>query len=653
MKLHLWEDLEGAAIVSSSGLIRPGEAGSPEDVQVRVEWLLEKEATYSLEHLASQSKLNPKVDLLEFSGHNEVSGTPLLDLNGKYWRVSPQGIWEDVPPPVGIQVSHLSFARGERMILDSVQLSVGPGQLVGIMGPSGCGKSTLAKCLLGELKATEGEVVYVDEAGYSLPDPVIGYVPQENLLYPYLSVLESMQYLQKFRGTQDAETLHGDAREILHQLKLDGVIDTPVSQLSGGEAKRLNVAVELQQLPQVLILDEPTSGLDPRIQDELMDRLREIAHSGITVVCVTHDLSLVRKLDHLLILRSLWDQTDCSSVVYEGVADTLDPKALLESYAPACRWSVEAPQEEKSWPSRDRVPVLVPENRSRQIATVCGRSWRRFSRNRNHMGMALCLPVVFSALIVLSQLRPGNPGFASVLLFSTVALLWLSMNFGVREIVSEWDLYLRDKRSGLSPFAYILGKSVFVLQISLLQGVLFIASFAVFAQMDPLGLQMSPYLRSLAMLKAAWLPLLLLCGSGALAGLMISSLCRSEALAVTLVPLMLIPHLLFNRIGYHGPSTLENQAHLYGPAPEGFSLDALREVDPEMNGLEFGIHSVGSGLMISRPTLNLLVYGVKGKTPPVSEYMYLGWLCVLQGALTVGVFLWISEKRQTGAVTHG
>ncbi|MDF3127842.1 ATP-binding cassette domain-containing protein [Kiritimatiellaeota bacterium B1221] len=652
MKFHSWEALGGEAIVSRSGLIQAGMAVSPDLLQVRVECLLDKEATYILEHLLSESSINPKVDLLEFSGHNEVTGTPLLDLDGKYWRVNPQGIWEDVPPPVGIQVRDLSFSRGKRMILDSVQLSLGPGQLVGVMGPSGCGKSTFARCLLGDLEVSGGQINFLDESGARAADPVIGYVPQENLLYPYLTALESMTYLQKLRGSEDTETLHGDAREILQQLKLAGVIHTPVSQLSGGEAKRLNVAVELQQLPQILVLDEPTAGLDPRMQDELMDRLREIAHSGITVVCITHDLSLVRKLDHLLILRSLLDQADCSSVVFEGAPDKLEAQALLESYAADCRWSVESVPAEVL-PAREPVRRSMAANRSRQLFTVSGRSWRRFVRNRNHVGMALCLPTVFSAMIVLSQLRPGNPGFASVLLFSTVALLWLSMNFGVREIVSEWSLYLRDKRSGLSPCSYILGKAFFVLQVAGLQVVLFIASFGVLAQMQPFGLQMSPFLLSLEMLKASWLPLLLLSGSGALAGLMISALCRSEALAVTLVPLMLIPHLLFNRVGYHGSSTLENQAHLYGPAPEGFSLEALREVDPEMNGLEFWIHSVGSGGLISRPTLNLLVYGGKGKPAPVTEYVYVGWLCFLQASLTIGLFLWVSEKRQAGAVDHG
>ncbi|WFB34740.1 ATP-binding cassette domain-containing protein [Kiritimatiellota bacterium B12222] len=635
MKLHRWEALGDKVILSSLGVITDAPSEKHVDLRVQVEWLSDQASAFRVEKISGPEGVYPYINQIAFEGQNEIRGVPFLRIHDKHFRLSAQGVWEDVAGPLGLQVHGLGLQREEHMVLDEVHLTVKPGQLVGVMGPSGCGKSTFIRCLLGELIPDQGHLVYSNYHGQGIEDPELGYVPQDNQLYPYLTVEETLQYMNRLR--KDAQ--EADIQDLLEQVELTDLRQQLVSQLSGGEAKRLNVAVELLHLPQVLILDEPTSGLDPRIQDRLMDQLREIAHSGTTVLCVTHDLSLVRKLDHLLILRSLRNQIDCGSCVYQGEPSGLSPADLLESYGPDCRWTV-APSTADFQNLQDAFSGdkgFAPFRWS-QLGTVCGRSWKRLIRNPAHLGMSLALAPLLAFLILLSQLRPGNPGYASVLLFSTIALLWLAMNFGVRELVSERNLFQRDLRSGLSPGAYLWGKIGFVLQVASLQMILFLATFALLSTFSWGELQLAGQLLSKEMLYAASGTLLLLGWTGGLIGLMISAVCRSEALAVTLVPLLLIPHLLFNRIGYHGASTLEAQAHLYGPIPDGFSLSALREIDPEFNEVEFTIHSLGSAGLISRPALTILMYAGKGKSVELPEKIYIMGLFSLQMFLTVYLF---------------
>lgn len=154
-----------------------------------------------------------------------------------------------------------------RVLLDRVSLPVGERNLVAILGPSGAGKSTLLGALTGTRPATSGTVLYDNRdlyAHYAELRHRIGLVPQENVLHGQLSARRALRYAAglRFPGDTSAGERRGRAEEVLSELGLRAYAQTRASALSGGQQKRVNVALELLTRPSLLFLDEPTSGLD-------------------------------------------------------------------------------------------------------------------------------------------------------------------------------------------------------------------------------------------------------------------------------------------------------------------------------------------------------------------------------------------------------
>jgi len=156
-----------------------------------------------------------------------------------------------------------------KVILDDVSFPLGGRCLLGVIGPSGAGKSTLLGALTGMRPATDGSVLYDGRdlyADYAELRHRIGLVPQENILHTQLSARRALRYAAKLRFPQDTSPAERERRitEVLDELALTQHADTRTSSLSGGQQKRVNVALELLTKPSLLFLDEPTSGLEPR-----------------------------------------------------------------------------------------------------------------------------------------------------------------------------------------------------------------------------------------------------------------------------------------------------------------------------------------------------------------------------------------------------
>ncbi len=178
-------------------------------------------------------------------------------------------------------------------ILTNVSVSVYPGELVAIVGGSGAGKTTLLNALSGVGPPTAGRVLYDGDDYYQhfqAYRQVLGYVPQDDIVHPELSVYRTLYYAARLRLPTDTSRAEIEERigRVLEQLELAGRRDTEVRQLSGGQRKRVSIGVELLTEPEVFYLDEPTSGLDPGLDLRMMELLRGIADQGRTVVLTTH-----------------------------------------------------------------------------------------------------------------------------------------------------------------------------------------------------------------------------------------------------------------------------------------------------------------------------------------------------------------------------
>ena len=214
---------------------------------------------------------------------------------------------------VRLDVLHLSkqvpdrVTGQPRLLLDDISLAVNPRELVGLLGPSGAGKSTLMDAMNGFRPATSGQVRYNGAdllQNFNQLKSNIGYVPQEDIVHRQLTVRKCLFYAAKIRLAEDVSTeeIHQRITEMLETLKIADRADSPVSQLSGGQRKRVSIGIELLSKPGVLFLDEPTSGLDPRTETVMMMLFRQLANQGSTIIVTTHLLASFGLLDKVVVL---------------------------------------------------------------------------------------------------------------------------------------------------------------------------------------------------------------------------------------------------------------------------------------------------------------------------------------------------------------
>ena len=209
--------------------------------------------------------------------------------------------------------------------LRDVDLSIAPGELIGIVGPSGCGKTTLLRALLGETELYSGTARVAEHTR-------VGYVPQvETVDWNFPITVEQVALLGSWRTrrwlpwTSRAE--RSRARVVLSQLGIDDLADRPIRALSGGQQQRAFLARALVRSPDLLLLDEPTSGVDIKTRHEILHQLAGLNDAGVTVVLTTHDLNGVAS--HLPRLIALGEQT----VLGDGPpSEVLQPELLERAY---------------------------------------------------------------------------------------------------------------------------------------------------------------------------------------------------------------------------------------------------------------------------------------------------------------------------------
>ena len=190
---------------------------------------------------------------------------------------------------------------GRYTALDGVTLDVAQGETLVVIGPSGSGKSTLIRCI-NRLESHDAGTIAVD--GMSVGDTrdltriraETGMVFQSFNLFPHLSVLRNVALAPvRVRGLRWTEA-EARARKLLERVGLAAHIDKYPTQLSGGQQQRVGIARALAMEPKVLLFDEPTSALDPEMVGEVLDVMRSLARTGVTMVVVTHEMGFARQV---------------------------------------------------------------------------------------------------------------------------------------------------------------------------------------------------------------------------------------------------------------------------------------------------------------------------------------------------------------------
>lgn len=208
-----------------------------------------------------------------------------------------------------IKVENLSKKFGHNEVLKDISAEVKKGEVVSIIGPSGSGKSTFLRCINLLEKPTAGKIFV---AGQELTDPKInvtkarekvGMVFQHFHLFPHLTVLENLTYAPMKVKKETKTVAQEKARELLLKVGLAEKADAYPNSLSGGQKQRVAIARALSMEPDLMLFDEPTSALDPEMVKEVLDVMKDLAHSGMTMAVVTHEMGFAREVaDRVLFL---------------------------------------------------------------------------------------------------------------------------------------------------------------------------------------------------------------------------------------------------------------------------------------------------------------------------------------------------------------
>ena len=201
-----------------------------------------------------------------------------------------------------IKVKNLHKKFDELEVLKGIDEHIRPGEVVVVIGPSGSGKSTFLRCLNQLETATEGEIYVDDEL---ITDPKcdvnkvrqkMGMVFQQFNLFPHLTILENITLapvmLKKMTKDQSKEK----AMELLKRVGMEEKAEAYPVQLSGGQKQRVAIARALAMNPEIMLFDEPTSALDPEMVGEVLDVMKDLAESGMTMVIVTHEMGFAREV---------------------------------------------------------------------------------------------------------------------------------------------------------------------------------------------------------------------------------------------------------------------------------------------------------------------------------------------------------------------
>jgi thiamine transport system ATP-binding protein len=207
-----------------------------------------------------------------------------------------------------LEVRDVTVRFAETTVLDRASISLAGGEIVALVGPSGSGKSTLLRVIAGILAPDSGSVHIDDMDVTRLPTHRrgVGMVFQDNQLFPHMSTIDNVMFGPKVAGLPRAERA-ARADRWLRQVGLGGFDERSVTELSGGEAKRVALARTMAAEPTVVLLDEPLTGLDRELHDRLADDLAELLRSaGITTLLVTHDADEAAMIaDHTVTLTDL------------------------------------------------------------------------------------------------------------------------------------------------------------------------------------------------------------------------------------------------------------------------------------------------------------------------------------------------------------
>jgi ABC-type multidrug transport system ATPase subunit len=500
---------------------------------------------------------------------------------------------------ISLNVQDLSVRlSGGKVILDRVTFPLSERCLLGVIGPSGAGKSTLLGALTGMQPADQGSVLYDDRdlyQNYAELRHRIGLVPQQDIMHTQLSARRGLRYAAELRFPRDTSSRERSQRvdEVIGELGLAKHAQTRTESLSGGQRKRVSVALELLTKPSLLFLDEPTSGLDPGLDKSVMEMMGRLAHDGRTVIVVTHSVANLHLCDRLLVLvpggKVAFFGPPREGLRYfgkPGWADVFQAfeaepdrdwaghfrrSALHEQYvAPATQ--PPAPQRKAARPAA----APRPRNRLAQLSTLVRRYLAVIASDRGYLGFLAGAPIILAAIIRLFPSAHGLAGAAGsntsasgLLLILAVGACFAGALNAIRELVKERPIYVRERAAGLSSTAYIWSKLLVLGVISALQVVVMVLIGLSGRALPARGVVIGSSLLEITLIMAV------LAIASMTLGLLISAFVKTSERALPLLFLSVMAQLVFTGgiFSLNGMAGLDQLSWLF-PSRWGFAAVA-------------------------------------------------------------------------------
>jgi len=489
-----------------------------------------------------------------------------------------------------VEAVNVAVEAAGRRLLENVSLVIQPGEMVAIMGPSGAGKSTLLSVLNGQVTPAAGRIVI---GGLDLHEHFelfrgrIGYVPQDDILHADLTVWQALWYAARLRLPKDMadEEIARRIRQVLAQLGLEGTENTRVGDqrkrgVSGGQRKRVNLAMELLTDPPILVLDEPTSGLSSTDTISVLELLRSLADAGKTILVTIHQPSLeaYQKFDAVAVIARDASTRQVGRLAWFGRAwpdavNFFEPQApgtphpttadgLLRGLAtrPVADWVRQWEQsvaksiwvDARAGTHAARAgsgprPRPRPVERLAQWATLVRRGLAVKAADRwNTAVLFLQAPLVgllvaaVFAKVLRAQPTPeswphAGVNMATMMFVTALAAIWFGCSATAREIVAEWPIYRRERMVGLSILSYLASKTALLLVIAAVQAALLLVIVA-----WACGVQ-SPWWHLYLVLYAAGL-------AGGALGLVVSATLRTTESATAILPVLLMPMIVLGGV---------------------------------------------------------------------------------------------------------
>jgi ABC-type multidrug transport system ATPase subunit len=510
----------------------------------------------------------------------------------------------DLPGRASLEARAIAVDVGGRRLIEEISLAVAPGEMVAIMGPSGAGKSTLLATLVGARRPDAGGVFVAGADLYASWDEFrgqIGYVPQDDIMHAELTVAQALWFTARLRLPRDysEDEIRRRIAAVVEQLGLTGSEHVRIGSaerrgISGGQRKRVNVAMELVTDPPLLVLDEPTSGLSSTDALAVVKLLRGLADGGKTVLLTIHQpgSEALRQMDGLALVARDASTREVGQLAWYGPAwpDAArffephgrpdDAEGVLRGLTtrPIAAWRADYLRSatHRDWVERrqgDATTAVSPLPRRSATPLDALAQWWTLVRRSLAVKAAdrwttaiLLLQAPIIALLVAGVFgnRAAAPldhtswadsaqAVATTTFLMALAAIWFGCSNAAREIVGERAIFRRERMVGLSLTAYLASKlTVLAVLCGIQCGVL----LAIVGR--GCGLEAAP--------GGSWLTLFLAANAAVTIGLCLSAVARSAEAAASVLPLVILPMVILGGI-------LMPLAEL--PRPATFLADAM------------------------------------------------------------------------------